>query len=191
MTDMTKTPYSEQREAQTTVDELTLRMIEFDKGDAKRIQHFLKVHRFAQFIGRSEHLEPHALFVLECAAVLHDIGIHPAEAKYGNCNGKLQEQEGPIQARYMLERMRFDTADIDRICWLIAHHHTYTDIKDLDYQILVEADFLVNAYEDNLSEHAVLAMMKNIFRTETGRKLGKLMFLEKYDPSQQPDAATM
>lgn len=91
----------------------------------------------------------------------------------------------------MLERMRFDTADIDRICWLIAHHHTYTDIKDLDYQILVEADFLVNAYEDNLSEHAVLAMMKNIFRTETGRKLGKLMFLEKYDPSQQPDAATM
>ncbi|MDD6541596.1 MAG: HD domain-containing protein [Bacteroidales bacterium] len=188
---MTKTPYSEQREAQTTVDELTLRMIEFDKGDAKRIQHFLKVHRFAQFIGRAEHLEPHALFVLECAAVLHDIGIHPAEAKYGNCNGKLQEQEGPVQARYMLERMRFDTADIDRICWLIAHHHTYTDIKDLDYQILVEADFLVNAYEDNLSEHAVLAMMKNIFRTETGRKLGKLMFLEKYDPSQQPDAATM
>ena len=191
MTDMTKTPYSEQREAQATVDELTLRMIEFDKGDAKRIQHFLKVHRFAQFIGRAEHLEPHALFVLECAAVLHDIGIHPAEAIYGNCNGKLQEQEGPVQARYMLERMRFDTADIDRICWLIAHHHTYTDIKDLDYQILVEADFLVNAYEDNLSEHAVLAMMKNIFRTETGRKLGKLMFLEKYDPSQHPDVAAM
>lgn len=191
MTDMTKTPYSEQREAQTTVDELTLRMIEFDKGDAKRIQHFLKVHRFAQFIGRAEHLESHALFVLECAAVLHDIGIHPAEAIYGNCNGKLQEQEGPVQARYMLERMRFDTADIDRICWLIAHHHTYTDIKDLDYQILVEADFLVNAYEDNLSEHAVLAMMKNIFRTETGRKLGKLMFLEKYDPSQQSDVAAM
>lgn len=181
---MTNDEQNKHIDTQKVVDELTLRMIEFDKGDAKRIQHFLKVHRFAQLIGRAENMEPHALFVLECAAVLHDIGIHPAEAKYGNCNGKLQEQEGPAPARYMLERMRFDEADINRICWLIAHHHTYNDVQDIDYQILVEADFLVNAYEDELSEHAVLAMMKNIFRTETGRQLAKLMFLEKYDASQ-------
>ena len=77
------------------VDLLTEKMMEFDKGDARRIQHFLKVHRFAQLIGRREKLEEHTQLLLECAAVVHDVGIHPAEAEYGYNNGKLQEKFGP------------------------------------------------------------------------------------------------
>ena len=38
-------------ETKNIIDELTLRMIAFDKGDPMRIQHFMKVHRFAQLIG--------------------------------------------------------------------------------------------------------------------------------------------
>ena len=163
----------------------------YNGADPARNQHLIKVHNYARMIADGEHLDAHTQFVLEAAAVLHDIGIHEAERIHHSSAGQYQQMEGPAVARKILADFPFEQEDIDRICWLIAHHHTYTDIKDLDYQILVEADFLVNAYEDNLSEHAVLAMMKNIFRTETGRKLGKLMFLEKYDPSQQPDAATM
>ena len=39
------------------IDAITLKMIAFDAGSAERIQHFIKVHRFAQLIGRGEHLD--------------------------------------------------------------------------------------------------------------------------------------
>mgnify|MGYP000340972515 FL=1 len=32
----------------------------------------------------------------------------------------------------------------ERVAYLIGHHHTYDKIEGMDYQILVEADFLVN-----------------------------------------------
>ena len=62
-------------------------MTAYDKGDVPRIQHFVKVHNFAATIAAAEDLDPKTTFILETAAILHDIGIHPAEAKYGNCNG--------------------------------------------------------------------------------------------------------
>ena len=33
----------------------------------------------------------------------------------------------------------------DRIAFLISHHHTIDQIDGMDYQILIEADYLVNA----------------------------------------------
>ena len=36
---------------------LTEKMIEYDKGSPKRIQHFLKVHAFARMIGIEEGLD--------------------------------------------------------------------------------------------------------------------------------------
>lgn len=53
----------------------------------------------------------------------------------------------------------------------MGHHHTYTDIQGLDYQILVEADFLVNLYEKDEGVEAQRAAYEKIFRTETGRQL--------------------
>ena len=50
----------------------------------------------------------------------------------------------------MLEELEFDETDIEQICYLVGHHHTYTNIEGIDYQILVEIDFLVNFYEDKL-----------------------------------------
>ena len=34
------------------MDQLLLKMMEYDSQDAKRIQHFIKVHEFARLIGR-------------------------------------------------------------------------------------------------------------------------------------------
>ena len=73
-------------------------MIEFYRDDPARIQHFIKVHSFAKLIGEEEHLDEKLLYILEAAAYVHDIGIRPAEAKFGRCDGKLQEQEGPAEA---------------------------------------------------------------------------------------------
>lgn len=87
------------------------------------------------------------MHILEAAAYVHDIGIKVAEEKYGRCTGKLQEQEGPAVAREMLEKLGFEEKVPERVCYLVGHHHTYTDMDEMDYQILVEADFLVNLYK--------------------------------------------
>ena len=158
------------------LDNLCERMIAYYAGDPKRIQHFLKVHSFARMIGDKEKLDDVTLFILEAAAYTHDIGIKPAEAKYGKCDGKLQEQEGPIVAQKMLSEVGIENYMIERICYLIGHHHTYNNIEGLDYQILVEADFLVNLYEDEKSEHSIKKAYKKIFRTESGKQIFRQMF---------------
>lgn len=151
-------------------------MIAYDKGDPRRIQHFMKVHDFARTIGQLEGLDDDTLYILESAAVVHDIGIHVCEEKYGSCEGKLQEKEGPVLAKELLERLGYEQEVINRICYLVGHHHTYTNIDGVDYQILVEADFLVNLYEDEVSSDAVRKAYQNIFKTESGRKICRNMF---------------
>ena len=51
------------------LEELMMKMIEFDCGDPKRIQHFIKVHSFSKLIGEKEGLDAHTLFVLEAASI--------------------------------------------------------------------------------------------------------------------------
>ena len=136
----------------------------------------MKVHDFARTIGQLEGLDDDTLYILESAAVVHDIGIHVCEEKYGSCEGKLQEKEGPALAKELLERLGYEQEVINRICYLVGHHHTYTNIDGVDYQILVEADFLVNLYEDEVSSDAVRKAYQNIFKTESGRKICRNMF---------------
>lgn len=152
------------------------KMIQYYEKDPKRTQHFIKVHSLAKFIGTMEGLSEQELFTLEAAALVHDIGIKAAEEKYGSCSGKLQEQEGPALAENMLAGLGFSGDVIKRVSYLVGHHHTYTDIDGMDYQILVEADFLVNLYEDAAGPGTVRITLQKIFRTQTGKKIGETMF---------------
>ena len=79
--------------------------------------------------------------------------------------------------------MGADPADSERILWLIAHHHTYAASEDTDFRILLEADFLVNAYEDNLAREACQTADERLFRTHTGRALLQALYLA---PPYQP-----
>ena len=152
-------------------------MVAYNAGDARRIHHFIKVYGFAKMIGETEGLDADTQEILEIAALTHDIGIRNSERKYGNCSGAHQQEEGPPEARVLLESLGAETGVVERVCWLIAHHHTYTDIQGLDYQILVEADFLVNAYEDEMDEDAVHTVRNKLFRTQTGIELLDLLYL--------------
>ncbi|MBS7372337.1 MAG: HD domain-containing protein, partial [Bacteroidaceae bacterium] len=132
---------------------------------------------YASLMGREEGLDAETQFILESAALVHDIGIRASEQKYGYQNGKLQEQEGPAVARELLSRLGGYTAQqTERICWLIAHHHTYHVCEDMDYQLLIEADFLVNLYEDNESPKAIQTVRRNIFKTKSGLKMLESMY---------------
>ena len=159
-----------------TLEPLILKMISYDHGSPERIQHFLKVHSFAKTIAVSEYLEEKTLFITEAAAIVHDIGIRLCLEKYGDGNGKLQEKEGPALAEQMLSELGFEKDVIERVSFLVGHHHTYTGIDGLDYQILVEADFLVNLFEGNTDTAHIRATYDNIFRTETGKKICREMF---------------
>ena len=158
------------------INKLHLAMIDLYSGDSKRIQHFCKVHSYAKLIAELENVDEKTRFILETAALTHDIGIHICEQKYGDCGGKLQEQEGPGLAQQLLAKLRFPEDVSTRVQYLIAHHHTYEDMDGIDYQILVEADFLVNMYEDTLSQQAVQHAYTTIFRTETGKMICRDMF---------------
>ena len=151
-------------------------MMEYDHGDVPRIQHFVKVYEFARMIGLMEGLDLKTQFTLESAAVVHDIGIHISEQKYGSSSGKYQELEGPGEARTMLTALSWPLEVIDRVCYLVGHHHTYDNIDGMDYQILVEADFLVNLFEDGSTPDTQKSVFERIFRTEGGKRLFRLMF---------------
>lgn len=158
------------------IDAIQREMQEFDKGSPERIQHFTKVHSFAAQIGRREQLDEETQFTLEVTTLLHDIGIGPSERKYGHCTGKMQEEEGPPFARAILEKFPISKEVVERVCYLIAHHHTYDMEDGLDYQILLEADFLVNLYENSINEEGVRSAYQKIFVTNAGRHLCAVMF---------------
>lgn len=144
-------------------------MLAYYAGDARRIQHFLKVYAYAKAIGELESLDAGTQFCLEIAALTHDIGIRNSERLYGSASGTYQQLEGPPEAQRLLAALPIDPAVTERVCWLIAHHHTYRDIQGLDYQILVEADFLVNLVEDGLDAATARHTGETLFKTQTGK----------------------
>ena len=113
------------------------------------------------------------------AAILHDIDIKEAEKKYKSSAGKYQEMECPSIACEMLSDLKVSEEIIDRVCFIIGNHHSYAKIDGIDFQILVEADFLVNIYEDGLGKKAIENINENIFKTQSGKSLIKTMYLFK------------
>lgn len=153
-------------------------MTDYYAGDPARINHFVKVHAYARQIGLAEQLDADTLFLLEAAALTHDIGIREAERLYGQCGGKLQERLGPPEAQKMLDSLGFASDVTERVCFLIAHHHTLDGVDALDWRILLEADFLVNMVEEGMKAEAIQCGREKIFRTRMGLRLMKRLILK-------------
>ena len=158
------------------VERLTQQMIAYFGSDVKRINHALKVYSFAKTIAELEKLSPDKKLIVEATAILHDIGIKEAEKKYNSSAGNYQEIEGPAIAQLFLEKAQFSQQQIERICFIIGHHHTLSKIDDSDFQILVEADFLVNFYEDELSPKAIQFAVTTYFKTLSGKQIANQMY---------------
>lgn len=151
-----------------TVSEIMKRMIEFSNGNLHDINHFMKVFTYARTIGNIERLDDKTQFILEVAAITHDIACPLCREKYGNTNGKYQEQEGIALVRKFLDNTDLSDNQIDRIAYLVGHHHKLMNIKEMDYQILIEADYLVNADESSYSKSNIEITKQKIFKTKTG-----------------------
>ena len=156
---------------QTLLTRLMDAMCAYEAGCPQRIHHLVKVHGFARQIGLSEGLDAEAQFVLEAAAIAHDIGIKPAMELTGACPGPLQEKLGPPIAGKMLTELGFPPEVTERVCFLIGHHHTYTNVEGIDWRILLEADYLVNMIEGNHPAAAIDQARDTFFQTEEGKRL--------------------
>lgn len=149
-------------------DRIIEKMINYYETDVHRINHALKVYGFASCMARKENLTANDTFIVDIAAILHDIGIKEAEKKYNSSGGHYQEIEGPAIARNLLAEKNLETETLDRICYIIGNHHSYQKIDGKDFQIVVESDFLVNIYEDEISHDSVTSIREKYFQTQTG-----------------------
>jgi putative nucleotidyltransferase with HDIG domain len=160
-------------------ERISLEMEKYFGRDLKRINHSMKVARYAEQILKIEGGDP--LIVLG-AAYLHDIGAHEADKKHEEGGGEYyrhQEMEGIPIAREILERLDIKKEERDMICDIIEHHHHPREEETLNFQILYEADWLVNMEEKGLSRDRkeIEAMIEKHFRTEAGRKLAEKLYL--------------
>ena len=95
----------------TLIEQVKSKLIEYDGKDIKRIGHAMKVHSFAKFIAECEGVEPKVQQTIEIASLLHDIGIHNAEEKYGSSAGNYQEIEGPAVAHELMKNLEISDAE--------------------------------------------------------------------------------
>ncbi|HIU56235.1 MAG TPA: phosphohydrolase [Candidatus Ornithomonoglobus merdipullorum] len=151
-------------------------MCEYMAGDVMRINHFMKVHSFAKIIGEAEGLDARTQEILEAAAYVHDIGIKNSEIKYGSSSGYYQQIEGPGEAEKLLAECGYDKEFIDRVKYLVSRHHKYVNIDGPDCQILIEADFIVNVYEDEINRETIRDIYEKIFRTESGKEIMRRLY---------------
>ena len=159
-----------------TVSELMVKMIDDSRGDLHDIGHFLKVYALAKTMGEQEGLPPEEQKALEMAAILHDIACPLCREKYGDTNGKHQEAEGAVLAEDFLKDAGLSGELRDRVVFLVGHHHTPQGADGPDYQLLLEADYLVNAEEAGYSPENIRNAGQRLFKSKTGRALLKSIY---------------
>lgn len=139
-------------------------------GDDKAlVDHTLEVLKYAKQIMDEENLDEQTREIIIDAAVLHDIGVIEARRKYGSSSGPYQEKEGPAIAKQIMKALGRPKAQIDRVCFIVGHHHTPSAIDGIDFQIVWEADQIVNVKSDGMKENKEI--LERYFKTRVGKKI--------------------
>ena len=159
-----------------TISQIMEKMIAFSDGNIHDIDHFIRVWTYARTIGELENLDRETQFLLEVAAITHDIACPLCRIKYGNTNGKYQEEEGVPMVKKFLSDTGIAEEVIDRVAFLVGHHHTFSGIDGIDYQILIEADYIANATENGYGQENIVNFMQKIMKTEGGKQILKAIY---------------
>lgn len=155
-------------------------MTAYFNDDARRINHARRVTGYAEELLKREGGD---YPVVIAAAVLHDIGIHQAERKYGSASGQYQEKEGPPIARGILIGLGFELGQIEEICNIIAHHHSPGKVNTGNFALLYDADWLVNLQDEyDIRDRGKLSgIIDRVFLTESGKALARQIYLSTPD----------
>ena len=157
-------------DTQSLCERLTTEMKAVFGTDQRRIDHALKVLKYAETIQEAEGGDP---LTVRAAAILHDIGIVEAERKHGSSAGRFQELEGPPIARAILEKFELDADTIDHVCRIVGSHHSAKDIDSPEFRIVWDADWLVNLPEEQKEDdpEKLAQLIDRVFKTKKGRAL--------------------
>ena len=159
-----------------TISQIMNKMIAYSDGNIHDIDHFIRVWTYAKTIAELEQLDDETQYILEVAAITHDIACPLCREKYGNTNGKYQEAEGVPMVEAFLNDAGMSARQMERIKYLVGHHHTLSGVDGIDYQILVEADYIANASENGYDGKTIENFLNRIVKTSTGKLLIKSMF---------------
>ena len=159
-----------------TIPQIMEKMIRLSNGNIHDIEHFVKVWACAKTIGEMENLDPETQFLLEAEAITHDIACPACREKYGNANGKLQEKESPALIAAFFSDTDLTGPQTERVSFVVSHHHTYEGVDGPDWQILLEADYVVNASENGCSGANIRQFLETQAKTETGKRLIREVF---------------
>jgi len=153
-------------------------MESYFNSDTKRIDHARRVTEYAEELLKQEEGD---YSIVIGASVLHDIGIHQAQEKYGSTSGKYQEKEGPPIARRILTELGFERAQIEEICEIIAHPHSPGKVASKNFAILYDADWLVNlGDEHDIQDRSKLTnIIEKVFLTQSGKSLARDIYLQR------------
>ena len=167
---------------QAICDKLIREMKDVFGEDNNRIEHALAVLNYAERIQAVEGGNP---LIVKAAAILHDIGIREAEQKYGSSQGKYQQIEGPPIARKILQKYNIDTASTEHICEIIAKHHSAKNIDTTEFQIVWDADWLVNIPVDFKDTDNPEQLINKVFKTKEGHRIAEQTILntDQINPS--------
>ena len=152
------------------------KMIAFSEGNIHDIDHFIRVWTYAKTIAELEQLDSETQYILEVAAITHDIACPLCREKYGNTNGKHQEAEGVSMVETFLNDADMSAHQMEQIKYLVGHHHTLSGIDGIDHQILIEADYIANASENGYDGKNIENFLNQIVKTSTGKQLIKSVF---------------
>lgn len=151
-------------------EKVLLKMLAYPNQTIHDITHFLKVYAYAQEIGKLEGLNEKTQRIVAYASIVHDIACPLCREKYGNTDGKHQGEESEGLLIDFFSSFDIDADILERVIFLVCHHHTYINITGIDWHILVEADFLVNA------EETIAEFKKNVFYTKSGKHILNLLY---------------
>ncbi len=154
-------------------------MTAFFDQDTHRIEHTLQVTSYAKELLESFPGANPEIVVF--AALLHDIGIKPAEEKHGTSAPRFQEMEGPPVAKAILAEAAAGHAVISAVADIVGHHHTPGVVDTVEFRIVYDSDWLVNLPDvyDLASQTSteLTRIIDQVFLTNPGRTRAKAMYL--------------
>lgn len=144
------------------------------------IEHTFNVLRDAETIIAGEDVKDEVRDLITITAILHDIGTVEAQRKYGSMDAVYQEKEGAIIAEKILSDLNYGRKFIERVCFIIRHHHTPSMIDGIDFQIQWESDLLVNLENMDIKndKEKLQDFIEDNFKTSTGRSIALARFMQ-------------
>jgi hypothetical protein len=163
------------------IDGAVKKMVDYF-GDKRFVDHTMEVLRQAEGILAAG--KPSGAFVdhvVRLSCVYHDIGIPQAIRVHGSSAGPYQEEEGAVVAAKLLEELRIRPDILERVCYIVGHHHTQSAIDGYDFQIVWEADMLVNLEQGNVQPNTEKnAFIAEAFETPEGaRRAARILSAEE------------